>query len=64
MPVPYDTEDSGAWFKEMAARMAAADRQRISFRAFLGDDFAQMAANQVRNLAERRIRTVSYIARS
>jgi ubiquinone/menaquinone biosynthesis C-methylase UbiE len=58
------TEESGVWFKEMAARMGAPDRRRMSFRAFLGDEYAQMAANQVRNLAERRIRTVAYIARS
>jgi ubiquinone/menaquinone biosynthesis C-methylase UbiE len=58
------TEESGTWFKQMAAGMAAPDRPRMSFRAFLGEDFAQMAANQVRNLAERRIRTVTYIARS
>ncbi len=58
------TEESGAWFKEMAARMGAPDRRRMSFGAFLGDEYAQMAANQVRNLAERRIRTVAYIARS
>lgn len=35
----------------------------VTFREFLGDDFPAMARNQVRNLAERRIRTVTFIAR-
>jgi hypothetical protein len=32
----------------------------VTFAAFLGDAFGQMAAHQVANLAERRIRTVMY----
>jgi hypothetical protein len=33
----------------------------VRFRAFLGKDYPQMARNQVKNLRDRRIRTVSYI---
>ena len=33
----------------------------VAWRLFLGDDFSVMARNQVRNVTERRIRTVSYI---
>jgi ubiquinone/menaquinone biosynthesis C-methylase UbiE len=57
------TEAGATWFAEMAARMRASATPAVGFRIFLGDDYAQMAANQVRNLTERRIRTVSYIAR-
>jgi hypothetical protein len=32
----------------------------VTFASFLGDAFGRMAANQVANLAERRIRTVMY----
>ncbi len=57
------SEESAAWFKEKAARIQSAKAPPIGFRIFLGDAYAQMAANQVRNLAERRIRTLTYIAR-
>jgi ubiquinone/menaquinone biosynthesis C-methylase UbiE len=55
------SDESLAWFKELAARMAAAERPAVTFQTFLGADFPEMARNQVQNLAERRIRTVSYI---
>ena len=45
----------------MTERMARSGPPPVSFRAFLGDDFPAMAKNQVRNLAEDRIRTVPYI---
>jgi hypothetical protein len=35
----------------------------LRLRIFLGEDYPQMARNQVRNLAERRIRAVTFIAR-
>lgn len=57
------SEESAAWFREKAAQLQAAKTPPIGFRIFLGDAFAAMAANQVRNLAERRIRTVTYTAR-
>jgi ubiquinone/menaquinone biosynthesis C-methylase UbiE len=58
------SEESGAWFKEAAARMSPAQVPPLSFRTFLGDDFAHMTRNQVRNLTEGRIKTVAYICRS
>lgn len=53
--------DSLAWFKKLAERMAQDGPPPVTFAVFLGDDFRSMAANQVRNLAEKRIVTVSYI---
>ena len=58
------TAESDAWFEAAAARMAGSDAPPLSFRTFLGEDFSQMTRNMVRNLAERRIRTVSYLCRS
>lgn len=58
------TVDSLAWFEEMMARMKQTGPPPVTFQAFLGDDFPQMARNQVLNLAERRIRTVSYFCRA
>jgi hypothetical protein len=42
--------------------MSASHLAPLSLRIFLGDDYPQMARNQVRNLAERRIRAVTFIA--
>jgi hypothetical protein len=36
----------------------------VGLRQFSGDDAAEMTRNLVRNLAERRIRTVTFICRS
>jgi ubiquinone/menaquinone biosynthesis C-methylase UbiE len=58
------TAQSGAWFEAAAARIAGSDPPPLTFRTFLGEDFSQMTRNMVRNLAERRIRTVSYLCRS
>ena len=55
------TEEGQLWFEAMAARIKQGGAPPLTFRTFLGDDFAQMTQNQVRNLRERRIRTVSYI---
>jgi ubiquinone/menaquinone biosynthesis C-methylase UbiE len=55
------TDESQRWFEQMTARMAQSGPPPVTFRAFLGEDFPEMARNQVRNLAERRIRTVSFI---
>lgn len=59
LKVEDSTEESQRWFEKMAARMAAA-APAVTFQAFLGNDFPAMARNQVVNLRERRIRTVSY----
>ena len=61
LDVHDSTDESQAWFEAMTARMAESGPPPVTFQAFLGDDFPEMARNQVRNLRERRIRTVSYI---
>ena len=48
------------WFQQVRARIERDGPPPVTFAAFLGDAFPQMAANQVANLAERRIRTVMY----
>ena len=55
------TEESHGWFEEMLARMSASRQPPVTFQAFLGDDYPEMVRNQVRNLSERRIRTVACI---
>jgi SAM-dependent methyltransferase len=54
------TSESQSWFEAMTERMAKSGPPPVTFQAFLGSDFPEMARNQVRNLAERRIRTISY----
>ncbi|MGI9388322.1 MAG: class I SAM-dependent methyltransferase [Methyloligellaceae bacterium] len=58
------TGESQGWFEAMTARMAEVGPPSVTFQAFLGGDFPEMARNQVRNLTERRIRTVSYICKA
>ena len=55
------SDESLAWFQEMRARTSRVGPPPVTFAAFLGDAFGQMAANQVANLAERRIRTVMFV---
>jgi SAM-dependent methyltransferase len=54
------SDDSLAWFQQTRARIQRDGPPPVTFAAFLGDAFRQMAANQVANLAERRIRTVMF----
>ncbi len=61
LDVHDSTEESQGWFEAMTARMAQSGPPPVTFQTFLGGDFPEMARNQVRNLTERRIRTVSYI---
>ncbi len=58
------TEESLGWFRDLSARLEVNGPPPVSFGAFLGEDFPQMAANQIANLTERRIRTVSYLCRA
>jgi ubiquinone/menaquinone biosynthesis C-methylase UbiE len=53
--------ESRDWFAAMAARMAQSGPPPVTFAAFLGSDFGQMARNQVANLTEDRIRTVMFV---
>jgi len=61
LDVHDSTEESQDWFENMASRMAEKGPPPVTFQAFLGGDFPEMVRNQVRNLTERRIRTVSFV---
>jgi len=61
LAVHDSTEESQKFFEAMMARMAQSGAPPVGWQIFLGDDFPVMARNQVRNVTERRIRTVSYI---
>jgi SAM-dependent methyltransferase len=54
------SDESLAWFQQMRARIERDGPPPATFATFLGDAFGRMAANQVANLAERRIRTVMF----
>jgi ubiquinone/menaquinone biosynthesis C-methylase UbiE len=58
------TDASLAWFQAVASRAAQAEQPPVVWRGHLGDDYPQMARNQVRNLTERRIRTVTFVCRA
>ncbi len=64
LDIQDSTAESQDWFAAVAARMAESGPPPVTFRAIFGDDFSEMARNQVRNLTERRIRTISYICRA
>lgn len=55
------TEESQSFFEKMTAQMVKTGTSPVIWQLFLGDDFPTMARNQVRNVTERRIRTVTYI---
>jgi MFS family permease/ubiquinone/menaquinone biosynthesis C-methylase UbiE len=57
------TEESQRWFEAMAAR-ATESAPAVTFQIFLGSDFPTMLRNQVSNLRDRRIRTVSYVCQA
>src|SRR5260370_24110291 len=59
--VQDSTEESQSFFERMTAQMAKTGSPPVAWRLFLGDDFPAMARNQVRNVTESRIRTVSFI---
>jgi ubiquinone/menaquinone biosynthesis C-methylase UbiE len=61
LEVQDSTEESQSFFERMTAQMAKTGTSPVIWQLFLGDDFPAMARNQVRNVTERRIRTVSYI---
>ena len=54
------SDESLVWFQQVRARIERDGPPPVTFAAFLGEAFGQMAANQVANLAERRIRTVMF----
>ena len=71
LEVTDSTEQNQSWFERMASKTAArispsagSSAPPVSFQVILGEDYPEMVKNQVRNLCERRIRTVSYICRA
>ena len=54
------SDESLLWFQEVRARVERDGPPPVTFAAFLGERFGEMARNQVANLAERRIRTVMF----
>jgi ubiquinone/menaquinone biosynthesis C-methylase UbiE len=61
LDIKDSTEESQTFFEKMTAKIAKTGVSPVAWRLFLGDDFPEMARNQVRNVTERRIRTVSFI---
>jgi hypothetical protein len=61
LDIQDSTDESQSFFEKMTTQMAKTGSPPVAWRLFLGDDFTAMARNQVRNVTERRIRTVSYI---
>ncbi|MFL6154670.1 MAG: class I SAM-dependent methyltransferase, partial [Marmoricola sp.] len=54
------SDESIVWFQQVQARIQQDGPPPVTFATFLGKAFGQMAANQVANLTERRIRTVMF----
>lgn len=54
------SDESLAWFRAVRARTERDGPPAVTFAAFLGETIGEMAANQVANLAEQRIRTVMF----
>ena len=54
------SEESLEWFRMVRAGIERNGPPPVTFATFLGQSFGAMAANQVTNLAERRIRTVMF----
>jgi ubiquinone/menaquinone biosynthesis C-methylase UbiE len=52
---------SREWFTAMTERIAESGPPPVTFAAFLGSDFSEMARNQVANLSQDRIRTVTFV---
>jgi len=61
LDVQDSSEESQSFFEKMTAQIANTGVPPVIWQLFLGDEFPEMARNQVRNVTERRIRTVSYI---
>lgn len=60
LDVHESTDESQQWFEARLASLKESGPPPVSFQIFLGNDFPAMTRNQVQNLQERRIRTVSF----
>lgn len=57
------TEQGRQWFVRLRERMQQSGPPLLTFHVLMGDDFPQMAENQVRNLMERRIAPTQIICK-
>ena len=64
LEVDDSTGESQAWFEEMMAGATQDGPPPLSFQVILGSDFPRMVRNQIRNLSERRIRTMSFLCKA
>ena len=55
------SDESLDWFKAVSQEIARTGARAVSSGMILGEGFEEMVRNQMRNLAERRIRTVSFL---
>lgn len=55
------TEDGLAWFRRMQEKSRGARHNPLGLQLLLGEDFARMSENQLRNLEERRITLVQAV---
>ena len=59
----HDTTEAGlAWFKEKSAQFKKHGQSALGYHLLLGDDFLQMARNQLRSLNENRMTLLQVIA--
>ncbi len=61
LEVHDSTEESQSWLEAITAPKAQSAPLPVTSQVLFGGDVSEMLGNQVRNLAERRIRTVSYV---
>jgi len=64
LDVHDSTEESQIWFEAMNERMAKGEAPAVTFQTFLGNDFPDMTRNMLRNVTERRVRTVIFICQA
>jgi hypothetical protein len=64
LDVHDSTGESQRWFEAKAAQLAPGSAPAVTFQTFLGADYPEMTRNQVANLRDRRIRTVTYICQA
>ena len=61
LDVRDSTAESQSWFEALAQRTPQSGSPPVTVRLLFEGEYREMFRNQVRNLAERRIRTVSFI---
>lgn len=66
LEIQDSTSESQRWFIQMAmaGQSANSGQPPLTFQVFLGNEFPEMARNQVQNLTDRRIRTVSFVCQA